>query len=210
MLYFLGSPELGWTDTLAFLSLPVLLFASQSFSSKVMAAPRDESKPMTEQELMSQSIVNNLPFITAFFSLNVPAGLAVYWIINNILTTGITLLVRNQFKDEVMPAEVDMMMAEVDAPVVVKKVKNAPGSSELRKMALIEDNKKESGFSSTLQAIEATMNSEGSGGSTASDDDDEDDDDDDDDEDDEDTSEADDEKKRKRRAASRNKSSRKT
>ena len=208
---FLGSPELGWTDTLAFLSLPVLLFASQSFSSKVMAAPRDESKPMTEQELMSQSIVNNLPFITAFFSLNVPAGLAVYWIINNILTTGITLLVRNQFKDEVMPAEVDMMMAEVDAPVVVKKVKNAPGSSELRKMALIEDNKKESGFSSTLQAIEATMNSEGSGGSTASDDDDEDDDDDDDDdEDEEDTSEADDEKKRKRRAASRNKSSRKT
>jgi YidC/Oxa1 family membrane protein insertase len=206
---FLGSPELGWTDTLAFLSLPVLLFASQSFSSKVMAAPRDESKPMTEQELMSQSIVNNLPFITAFFSLNVPAGLAVYWIINNILTTGITLLVRNQFKDEVMPAEVDMMMAEVDAPVVVKKVKNAPGSSELRKMALIEDNKKESGFSSTLQAIEATMNSEGSGGSTASDDDDEDDDDD-DEEDDEDTSEADDEKKRKRRAASRNKSSRKT
>ena len=204
---FLGSPELGWTDTLAFLSLPVLLFASQSFSSKVMAAPRDESKPMTEQELMSQSIVNNLPFITAFFSLNVPAGLAVYWIINNILTTGITLLVRNQFKDEVMPAEVDMMMAEVDAPVVVKKVKNAPGSSELRKMALIEDNKKESGFSSTLQAIEATMNSEGSGGSTASDDDDEDDDDDDEDED---TSEADDEKKRKRRAASRNKSSRKT
>ena len=206
---FLGSPELGWTDTLAFLSLPVLLFASQSFSSKVMAAPRDESKPMTEQELMSQSIVNNLPFITAFFSLNVPAGLAVYWIINNILTTGITLLVRNQFKDEVMPAEVDMMMAEVDAPVVVKKVKNAPGSSELRKMALIEDNKKESGFSSTLQAIEATMNSEGSGGSTASDDDD-DDDDDDEEEDDEDTSEADDEKKRKRRAASRNKSSRKT
>jgi 60Kd inner membrane protein len=205
---FLGTPELGWTDTLAFLSLPVLLFASQSFSSKVMAAPRDDSKPMTEQELMSQSIVNNLPFITAFFSLNVPAGLAVYWIINNILTTGITVLVRNQFKDEVMPPEVDMMMAEVDAPVVVKKVKNAPGSSELRKMALIEDNKKESGFSSTLQAIEATMNNEGTSSSSTSDDEDEDDDD--DEEDEEDTSEADDEKKRKRRAASRNKSSRKT
>jgi 60Kd inner membrane protein len=207
---FLGTPELGWTDTLAFLSLPVLLFASQSFSSKVMAAPRDESKPMTEQELMSQSIVNNLPFITAFFSLNVPAGLAVYWIINNILTTGITVLVRNQFKDEVMPPEVDMMMAEVDAPVVAKKVKNAPGSSELRKMALIEDNKKESGFSSTLQAIEATMNNEGTSTSSTADGDDEDEDDDDDEEDEEDTSEADDEKKRKRRAASRNKSSRKT
>ena len=176
-----------------------------------MAAPRDASKPMTEQEQMSQSIVNNLPFITAFFSLNVPAGLAVYWIINNILTTGITLLVRNQFKDEVMPAEVDMMMAEVDAPVLVKKQKNAPGSSELRKMALIEDNKKETGFGATLQAIEATMNDGNSSGNKTTDDDDEDDDDDDDEEEEEeeiDTSAADDEKKRKKRAASRNSSSR--
>jgi hypothetical protein len=174
-----------------------------------MAAPRDASKPMTEQEQMSQSIVNNLPFITAFFSLNVPAGLAVYWIINNILTTGITLLVRNQFKDEVMPAEVDMMMAEVDAPVLVKKQKNAPGSSELRKMALIEDNKKESGFGATLQAIEATMNDGNiSSGKTTDDDDEDDDDEDDDDEEEIDTSAADDEKKRKRRAASRNTSSR--
>ena len=201
-----GNPELGWTDTLAFLSLPVILYASQSFSSKVMAAPRDASKPMSEQELMSQSIVNNLPFITAFFSLNVPAGLAVYWIINNILTTGITLLVRNQFKDEVMPAEVDIMMAEVDAPVLIKKQKNAPGSSELRKMALIEDNKKESGFGATLEAIDATMNN---GSSKATDDDDDDDDDDEDEEEEEiDTSAADDEKKRKKRAASRNSSSR--
>ena len=174
-----------------------------------MAAPRDASKPMTEQEQMSQSIVNNLPFITAFFSLNVPAGLAVYWIINNILTTGITLLVRNQFKDEVMPAEVDMMMAEVDAPVLVKKQKNAPGSSELRKMALIEDNKRESGFGATLQAIEATMNEgNSSSGKTTDDDDEDDDDEDDDDEEEIDTSAADDEKKRKRRAASRNTSSR--
>ena len=173
-----------------------------------MAAPRDASKPMTEQEQMSQSIVNNLPFITAFFSLNVPAGLAVYWIINNILTTGITLLVRNQFKDEVMPAEVDMMMAEVDAPVLVKKQKNAPGSSELRKMALIEDNKKESGFGATLQAIDATMNEGNSSGKTTDDDDEDDDDEDDDDEEEVDTSAADDEKKRKRRAASRNTSSR--
>jgi hypothetical protein len=174
-----------------------------------MAAPRDASKPMTEQEQMSQSIVNNLPFITAFFSLNVPAGLAVYWIINNILTTGITLLVRNQFKDEVMPAEVDMMMAEVDAPVLVKKQKNAPGSSELRKMALIEDNKKESGFGATLQAIEATMNDgNSSSGKTTDDGDEDDNDEDDDDEEEIDTSAADDEKKRKRRAASRNTSSR--
>lgn len=78
-----------------------------------MAPPKDPNKILTEQEQFSQSLVNNLPFVIAFFSLNVPAGLAVYWIINNLLTTGINLVVKNQFKDDVMPAEVAQMMAEV-------------------------------------------------------------------------------------------------
>ena len=167
-----------------------------------MAAPRDTSKEMTEQEQMSQSLVNNLPFVTAFFSLNVPAGLAVYWIINNILTTGITLLVRNNFKDEQMPPEVAVMMAEVDAPVIIKKPKNAPGSSDIRKIAMMEDKK-----GSTLQAMEDTMN--GVKSSSENDDEDDEDDDEDDDEEDEDekidTTQADEDKKRKKRAASRNK-----
>ena len=163
-----------------------------------MAAPRDETKPMTEQEEVTQRLVNNLPFITAFFSLNVPAGLAVYWIINNILTTAITLLVRNNFKDEQMPLEVAEMMAIVDAPVIIKKPKNLPGSSDLRKLAMQEDKE--------------------SKGTTEEDDDDDDEDEEDEDDDDEDndeeekedTSEADDEKKRKRRAASRNKGKKRT
>lgn len=89
-----------------------------------MAPPKDPLKVLTEQEQISQSLVNNLPFVIAFFSLNVPAGLAVYWIINNLLTTGINLIVKNQFKDDVMPAEVAQMMAEVNAPVkkTVRKV----------------------------------------------------------------------------------------
>ena len=156
-----------------------------------MAAPRDETKPMTEQEEVTQRLVNNLPFITAFFSLNVPAGLAVYWIINNILTTGITLLVRNNFKDNEMPFEVAEMMAVVDAPVIIKKAKSPNGSSDLRKLAMLEDKAAE-------------------GATDEDDDDDEDDDEDDEDEEKEDTSEADDEKKRKKRAASRNKGKKRT
>ena len=156
-----------------------------------MAAPRDETKPMTEQEEVTQRLVNNLPFITAFFSLNVPAGLAVYWIINNILTTGITLLVRNNFKDNEMPFEVAEMMAVVDAPVIIKKAKSPNGSSDLRKLAMLEDKAEE-------------------GATDEDDDDDEDDDEDDEDEEKEDTSEADDEKKRKKRAASRNKGKKRT
>lgn len=156
----LGTPELGWTDTLAFLSLPVILYASQSFSSKIMAAPKDPAKILTEQEQISQSLVNNLPFVIAFFSLNVPSGLAVYWIINNILTTGITLVVKNQFKDDVMPPEVAQMMAEVDAPVVSRTRKTSSGQSEMRKMSssqIMGDDKKEVGFASSFSVVDTTI-----------------------------------------------------
>ena len=146
-----GTPDLGWSDTLAFLTLPLILYATQSITSKTMVAPRDETKEMTEQEAFSLSLTNNLPFVTAFFSLNVPAGLAVYWIINNIITTGITLLVQNQFVGEQMPPEVDLMMAVVDAPVM-----NNPGSSELRNMMMLEESKKD-GLGGALQAIDDTM-----------------------------------------------------
>mmetsp|Transcript_4182 Transcript_4182/g.4334 ORF Transcript_4182/g.4334 Transcript_4182/m.4334 type:complete len:456 (+) Transcript_4182:68-1435(+) len=198
---FSGTPDLGWEHTLAYLTLPVILYASQSYSSKVMAAPKDPLKVLTEQEQISQSLVNNLPFVIAFFSLNVPAGLAVYWIINNILTTGINLVVKNQFKDDVMPAEVAMMMAEVDAPVKAKKARVGPTTidSEFKKTK-VED-KSVGGFSSTLQAIEDE------GEKVVEEKVEEDDDD--DDVEKVDTSAADDEKKRKRRAASRANTSKK-
>jgi YidC/Oxa1 family membrane protein insertase len=161
-----------------------------------MAAPKDPTKILTEQEQISQSLVNNLPFVIAFFSLNVPSGLAVYWIINNILTTAVTLVVKRQFKDDVMPPEVAQMMAEVDAPVVSRTRKTSSGQSEMRKMssaAIMGEEKKEVGFSSTSAIIDTTaveggevsqesveMNAEK-----------------------EEAQAADDEKKRKKRAASR-------
>lgn len=160
----IGNPELGWTDTLAFLSLPVILYASQSFSSKVMAAPKDPAKILTEQEQISQSLVNNLPFVIAFFSLNVPSGLAVYWIINNILTTAVTLVVKNQFKDDVMPPEVAQMMAEVDAPAFTKTRKTSSGQSEMRKMSaaqIMGEEKKEVGFSMSSPIIETSASEVG-------------------------------------------------
>ena len=157
--YITGVPELGWSDTLAFLSLPVILYASQSFSSKVMAAPKDPLKVLTEQEQISQSLVNNLPFVIEFFSLNVPSGLAVYWIINNILTTAVTLVVKNQFKDDVMPAEVAQMMSIVDAPIFTRTKKSSSGQSEMRKMSssqIMGEDKKEVGFSSSSAMIDTS------------------------------------------------------
>lgn len=124
-----------------------------------MAAPKDPAKILTEQEQISQSLVNNLPFVIAFFSLNVPSGLAVYWIINNILTTAVTLVVKKQFKDDVMPPEVAQMMAEVDAPVFTKTRKTSSGQSEMRKMSsaqIMGEDKKEVGFSSSSAIVDTT------------------------------------------------------
>merc|ERR1711871_227709 len=112
---FSGSPALGWDDTLAFLTIPAILFVSQTISTKIMQPPKDPNRVLTDQELTSQGIINNLPFIVAFFSLNVPAGLGLYWIINNILTTVITQIVKANLKDEPMPMEVEKMMAAIEA-----------------------------------------------------------------------------------------------
>ena len=112
---FSGSPTLGWDDTIAFFSIPVILFISQTLSQKVLQPPKDPNRVLSDQEKTTQGVLNNLPFIIAFFSLNVPAGLGIYWILNNILTTAITVIVKGSLKSDELPAEVDKMMAAIEA-----------------------------------------------------------------------------------------------
>lgn len=145
---FTGNPDLGWEHTLAYLSIPILLFISQSISQKLLQPPRDPNKQLTEQEQISQSLVNNLPFIVTFFSLSVPAGLEVYWIANNIFSTIITLAVKNSLKDEPFPIEVDRIMASLEGPP--RSSNGSGGSSDggdnkvFRSM--LDDRPKPSGF----------------------------------------------------------------
>jgi YidC/Oxa1 family membrane protein insertase len=108
-----GEPLLGIHDTLCFLSIPLILYISQSISSKVLQPPEDSNKVNTEQEEFAKGLTKNLPFIIAFFSLNVPAGLALYWIINNVLTTAITVSVKKNLQSEVLPSAVDEMMSQL-------------------------------------------------------------------------------------------------
>lgn len=42
----------------------------------------------------SQWILKFLPFMVGYFSLNVPSGLGVYWIVNNLVTTVTTYVAR--------------------------------------------------------------------------------------------------------------------
>jgi len=151
---FTGTPELGWHDTIAFLSLPLILFVSQSVSMKILQPPRDPNRAMTEQEQFSQNILNYLPVIVAFFAINVPAGLSVYWIVNNALTTLITVAVKATIKDDGFPPEVERMMALIDSSssssAVLKKVSSASSALELqRKPMLLDDRPKVEGFGSS-------------------------------------------------------------
>jgi len=83
-----GIPSLGWGDTLAFLSLPVVLVVSQYVSMALITPTmnKDQEQPF---------ILKLLPLMVGWFSLNVPAALGIYWVVNNIVTTLLTLQIRS-------------------------------------------------------------------------------------------------------------------
>jgi 60Kd inner membrane protein len=88
-------PPLGWDDTLAFLILPVFLVISQFVSMELM-------QPKTQDPAQQQTnvILKVLPIMIGWFALNVPAALSVYWVVNNIVTTATSLIIRNTMKVE--------------------------------------------------------------------------------------------------------------
>jgi len=85
-----GVPSLGWDDTAAFLSIPVFLVISQFVSMNLM-----QPKSNDPQQQQSNIVLKFLPLMIGWFSLNVPAALGIYWVVNNIVTTATTLYVRN-------------------------------------------------------------------------------------------------------------------
>lgn len=94
-----GHPAMGWETTFAYLSIPIILVITQSLSQKIIQPPPSDD-PAQQQ---TQQILKFLPLMIGWFALNVPAGLGVYWIANNALSTFQQWYIRQQFKDE-MPA----------------------------------------------------------------------------------------------------------
>ncbi|CAM9891073.1 unnamed protein product [Phaeothamnion confervicola] len=90
------TPPLGWHDTLCFLTIPIILVISQSISQQLMQPPQQKN----QQSDTSQAVLKYLPLLIGWFSLNVPSGLGVYWIINNFLSTSVSVFIRNQISAE--------------------------------------------------------------------------------------------------------------
>uniref|UniRef100_A0A7N0ZZF7 Membrane insertase YidC/Oxa/ALB C-terminal domain-containing protein n=1 Tax=Kalanchoe fedtschenkoi TaxID=63787 RepID=A0A7N0ZZF7_KALFE len=78
-----GHPPLGWSDTAAYLVLPVLLVISQYVSMEIMKPPQSDD-PAQKNTLL---VFKFLPLMIGYFALSVPSGLSIYWFTNNILST---------------------------------------------------------------------------------------------------------------------------
>lgn len=84
----LPTPSLGWETTLAFLVMPVVLVLTQSVSMRVLQPPIDDNMSPEEKQNMekSQTVLKFLPLMIGYFSLQVPAGLTIYWLTSNLYT----------------------------------------------------------------------------------------------------------------------------
>jgi len=94
-----GAPPIGWHDALCYMVLPVVLVLTQVWSQRILTPPSDD--PQMQQ---TQKILQFLPLLIGWFSLNVPSGLGVYWVINNLLSTGQTIAIRKVLGADQMTA----------------------------------------------------------------------------------------------------------
>jgi len=102
-------PHLGWETTLAFLVMPVVLVLGQSITMKTLA-PATDTATMSDEEKeqfdKSQGFLKFLPLLIGYFSLQVPAGLTIYWLTSNFFTLSQSLAVRSYYKAN--PPEIEL------------------------------------------------------------------------------------------------------
>ena len=104
------TPSLGWETTLAFCVMPVVLVLGQRLTMEALQPPEQEDDNMDEeakeQLARTKQILKFLPLLIGFFSLQVPAGLTIYWFTSNIFTLSQTLFVRKYFENN--PPEITL------------------------------------------------------------------------------------------------------
>lgn len=114
-----GKPKLGWKDTFAFLSLPILQLFTQLYSQKILAMTnnKDSSRPltMTDQQQVVQTITQLMPFFYTIQNLNAPSAMLLHWIMNHFMTTTITVIARAQVENEILPEEIQVFESSSSA-----------------------------------------------------------------------------------------------
>jgi len=104
-----GVPRLGWHDTLAYLTIPAILVVTQTVSLYILGS-FEAIENSDEPSVKSTGLVLKiLPFMLGWFAMNAPAGLGLYWIFNNLLTTASTYAVKKLTEKEEIQVIVDIV-----------------------------------------------------------------------------------------------------
>jgi YidC/Oxa1 family membrane protein insertase len=126
-----GVPPLGWETTIAFCIMPVILVLGQSLTMSALQPPVDENASPEEREQLekTQGILKFLPLMIGFFSLQVPAGLTIYWFTSNLFTLTQSLVVKKYYQANPpkieLPEYWDTLDKQMDEMSVEEKKKAA-------------------------------------------------------------------------------------
>lgn len=103
-----GHPAMGWETTILYLIMPIILVIGQALTMKVLSPGVDENASADEKEQMekTQGVLKFLPILIGVFSLQVPAGLTIYWFTSNLYTLTQSLAIRAYYAAN--PPEIDL------------------------------------------------------------------------------------------------------
>ena len=85
-----GAPPIGWHDAGLYAALPLALVASQYVATVLLPTPTPDSEEDAAKQETSKALLKVVPLFVGFFSAVNPAGLGLYWLANNVLTTATT------------------------------------------------------------------------------------------------------------------------
>eukprot|EP00310_Coccolithus_braarudii_P015905 CAMPEP_0183353502 /NCGR_PEP_ID=MMETSP0164_2-20130417/33288_1 /TAXON_ID=221442 /ORGANISM="Coccolithus pelagicus ssp braarudi, Strain PLY182g" /LENGTH=395 /DNA_ID=CAMNT_0025526177 /DNA_START=27 /DNA_END=1214 /DNA_ORIENTATION=- len=107
-----GHPKLGWEDTLLYLSIPAILVCTQTLSLNLLGS--FEALGDKEESKSTVLVLKALPFMLGWFAMNAPAGLGLYWVFNNILTTTQTVVIKKILEQpELEPEGLDELLVSI-------------------------------------------------------------------------------------------------
>lgn len=106
------TPALGWHDTLAYVTIPIILVLAQAITQKLTMPPAAATTDPAVAR--TQGIVKYVPLMIGFFSLQVPAALGVYWFTSNIFTAAATVSIKKYW--ELNPPKIDWTLPTRQGP----------------------------------------------------------------------------------------------